>query len=144
MAYLCVLAAWGVTLWFLSAGNPAPKNGPDIPHLDKVAHFIYFSAGGVMLATCGLLIWPAFKRRKWTLLIAVTLIGSVIGRLDEYHQTFTPGRSGNDYGDWLADTLGGAAGALFIVLVVLPRIRHRRADPQKNAGKSQFIANSLD
>lgn len=144
VAYLCVLAAWGVILWFLSAGNPAPKNGPDIPHLDKVAHFLYFSAGGAMLATCGLVIWPCFKRRKGTLLIAVTLISSVIGRLDEYHQTFTPGRSGNDYGDWLADTLGGAAGALFIVLIVLPGIRHWVVNSQKNAGKSQFVSNSLD
>ena len=144
MAYLCVLAAWAITLWFLSAGNPAPKNTPDIPHLDKVAHFLYFLAGGIMLATCGLVIWPAFKRRKWIFFIGVTLMSSVIGRLDEYHQTFTPGRSGNDYGDWLADTLGGAAGAFFILWIVLPRIRHLVVNSQKNAEKSQLIANSLD
>ncbi|GEM_PF-198787 len=144
VAYLCVLAVWGTTLWFLSAGNPAPKNGPDIPHLDKVAHFLYFSAGGATLATCGLVLWPAFKRLQWRLLMAVTLVGSVIGRLDEYHQTFTPGRSGNDYGDWLADTLGAAAGALFVLLIVLPRIRHLGVKSQKNSEKSQITANSLD
>jgi len=53
----------------------------------------------------------------------VALVCSVIGRLDEYHQTFTPGRSGNDTGDWLADTLGGAAGAVFVLFLVLPGIR---------------------
>ena len=42
MAYLYLFAAWGITLWFLSAGNPAPKGGPEIPHLDKAAHVILF------------------------------------------------------------------------------------------------------
>ena len=74
----------------------------------------------------------------------VTLVGSVIGRLDEYHQTFTPGRSGNDYGDWLADTLGAAAGAFFVLLIVLPRIRHLGVKLKKNASKPQILPKSLD
>ena len=123
MVYLCLFGIWGLTLWFLSAGNPAPKNAPEIPHLDKLAHFLYFSAGGALLTTFGLVFWPDLKNRRRVLFVLVALMCSVIGRLDEYHQTFTPGRSGNDTGDWLADTLGGAAGAVFVLFLILPGIR---------------------
>jgi VanZ family protein len=123
VVYLCLFGIWGLTLWFLSAGNPAPKNGPEIPHVDKLAHFLYFSAGGALLTTVGLVFWPIFKNRRRRLFVLVALMCSVIGRLDEYHQTFTPGRSGNDTGDWLADTLGGAAGAVFVLFLILPGIR---------------------
>lgn len=123
VVYLSIFGIWGLTLWFLSAGNPAPKNGPEIPHLDKLAHFLYFSAGGASLATFGLVFRPDMKNRRWLLFVLVALICSVIGRLDEYHQTFTPGRSGNDTGDWIADSLGGAAGVIFVIYLILPGIR---------------------
>ena len=38
------------------------------------------------------------------------LVFAILGALDEYHQTFTPGRSGNDPFDWLADVLGASTG----------------------------------
>ena len=133
VAYLCLFVAWGVTLWFLSAGNPAPKNGPQIPHLDKVAHFVYFFIGGASLATCALVLWPSLRFFKWRLAVVVTVIISVIGRLDEYHQTFTPGRSGNDVGDWIADTLGGGAGAFVVLVIVLPKILHVIGKIKNNA-----------
>lgn len=123
MAYLCLFLGWTVTLWFLSANNPAPKNGPDIPHLDKVAHFGYFFIGGALLSTCVLVAWPTLKRHRRMLFLGLVLICSVIGRLDEYHQGFTPGRSGNDVGDWVADTVGGAVGVFFVLGVLLPGIK---------------------
>ena len=123
MAYLCLFGIWAVTLWFLSANNPVPKNGPEIPHLDKVAHFGYFFIGGALLATCVLVAWPALKWHRMSLFFALVVVCSVIGRLDEFHQGFTPGRSGNDTGDWVADTLGGAAGSFFVLGLVLPAIR---------------------
>jgi VanZ family protein len=46
------------------------------------------------------------------LALIVTLILSLIGILDEYHQSFFANRTGNDPGDWLADTLGALCGAL--------------------------------
>lgn len=49
---------------------------------------------------------------------AVIVIG-IVGILDEYHQSFTPGRSGNDPYDWLADVVGGMVGAL-----VFKRVHH--------------------
>lgn len=130
MAYLFLFGLWVVSLWCLSAGNPAPQNAPEIPHLDKVVHFTYFFIGGVLLTTSVLVAWPFWKERGIGLFIAVLLICSLIGRLDEYHQGFTPGRSGNDMGDWLADSLGGAAGAAMVIWLILPQIR--RFDGQGN------------
>ena len=45
-----------------------------------------------------------------SVLLAVVLI-SAFGVLDESVQQFTPGRSGGDLYDWIADTLGALAGA---------------------------------
>lgn len=45
------------------------------------------------------------------LITAAVVVIALIGALDEYHQSFTPGRSGNDPFDWLADLLGAIAGA---------------------------------
>ena len=54
--------------------------------------------------------------------IVVLIVGVLIGRLDEYHQSFTPGRSGNDNGDWLADILGAATGSWIMIKCMLPRL----------------------
>ena len=124
--YLCLFLAWGALLWLLSASEPSTRFGPEIPHFDKVLHFCYFAAGGSLLAAYSGLRWPALSRGK--LLLGVALVCSVIGRLDEYHQSFVPGRSGNDTGDWLADTLGGLFGAWLLVCYILSGIRQKRGE----------------
>ncbi len=129
-AYLCLFIAWGITLWFLSAGHPVPKDTPDIPHLDKLAHFSYFFGGGLLLATFSGLRFSDWSHRR--IFLSVLLLGCLIGRLDEYHQTFTPGRSGNDPWDWLADTIGIAAGAWVSLVVLLPQIKFLRKRIDQN------------
>ena len=117
-AYLCLFTLWLVTLCFLSASSPTIESTEIIPHLDKLMHFAYFSLGGGFLAAhCGLR-WPGLSQGR--LLLMVVIVCSIIGRLDEYHQGFVPGRSGNDTGDWLADTVGGFSGALFVIWFLLP------------------------
>jgi VanZ family protein len=57
------------------------------------------------------------------LVIGAAILGmALIGFLDEWHQLSTPGRSGGDPWDWLADLLGGAVGA-FIFKAVHVRLR---------------------
>lgn len=88
-----------------------PDGGPEIPHMDKVLHFGYFMGGAFILATWILL----RKDRAACLCLRILLpliLFAVIGALDEWHQTFTPGRSGNDPFDWLADLLGALTGIL--------------------------------
>ncbi len=106
--------SWSFVLWFLLltylSSGPVPEKTPglEIPYIDKVAHFGYFFGGAGLLAAAiryGKL-WPWKK-----LLIIIPLILSVIGVYDEYHQSFSAGRTGNDLGDWIADTLGGLFGA---------------------------------
>ena len=118
--YLCLFLAWGALLWFLSASEPSTRFGPEIPHFDKVLHFCYFAAGGSLLAAYLGLRWSSVTR--WKLALMAAMICCVIGRLDEYHQGFVPGRSGNDTGDWLADTLGGFSGVWAVMVLVLPRM----------------------
>ena len=85
--------------------------GPPIANSDKMGHFAVFG----MLAT--LVLRALCLRRAGTTLpryatwIAVLLV-SIYGMTDEWHQSFTPGRS-VEVGDWLADT----SGALLAVLL---------------------------
>ncbi|MGJ8656146.1 MAG: VanZ family protein [Akkermansiaceae bacterium] len=103
---------WFVTLWLLSSGNPEIKDALKIPHLDKVAHFCYYMAGGFCFAN-----FLHLKKSlpwNWKRIILVTfLTGALVGAIDEYHQTKTPGRTGNDPADWAADISGSLAGAYY-------------------------------
>jgi VanZ family protein len=100
------VAVWLAVLWLLSAQSDLPA-GPSIPGKDKIEHCLYFCAGGIffLLALYGrspvIPDWRALSLRG----MAFT---GLVGALDEFHQTFTPGRSGNDPWDWLADLSGGA------------------------------------
>lgn len=102
-------ACWVGLLWFLSAQPPRKFPQPDFPNVDKVVHFVYFMAGGMVLAMAGRLSYP--RRPALTSLVCVLVLAGV-GVLDEWHQLHTPGRAGGDGMDLLADVLGGFAGVL--------------------------------
>lgn len=76
---------------------------------DKVAHFGMFFLGAFILTAA---IRHSFKWSPWVIIPAVAIIMSLLGFLDEWHQIYTPKRSGADLGDWIADSLGGIAGAI--------------------------------
>lgn len=116
--WLAALVIWFAVLWILSSTQPSVPQAPPIPHLDKVAHFGYFFGGGGLLAALFYRLNPTSPRWGRIILGTVVLL-ALVGALDEYHQTFTPGRSGNDPWDWLADVLGALAGAL-----VFKRVHH--------------------
>ncbi|MFK7909384.1 MAG: VanZ family protein [Akkermansiaceae bacterium] len=137
--YFLMVIVWAVTLWFLSSGNPGSENAPKIPHLDKVAHFSYFLCGGAALAACLGLKWSDWTRFR--VFAIVTIIFVILGRLDEYHQSFTPGRSANDTGDWIADIIGAVVGALLVIIILIPRLLQR---VEKSSPKTRNVANSLD
>jgi VanZ family protein len=108
--WLILLAVWAVILFILSHQSNLFPPGPDIPNIDKVEHAAYFTLGGAVF-----FLWLRARRPGISFLAAAgctILFCSVIGALDEFHQSFIPNRSGNDLGDWTADTLGGVIGAL--------------------------------
>jgi len=102
---------WFAVLWKLSSMSGSSLPSFKVPNADKIAHFTYFFIGGVLLTNSFRLStrWP-----MRVIFVVVLLIIGGIGIVDEWHQTSTPGRSGNDRGDLLADCLGGGLAALFV------------------------------
>ena len=103
---------WLATICIASSFNTKlPEEVPKIPHLDKIFHFGYFFGGGIIL-TSWLLLRCSTKTSRLTRYLLPIIFFSFFGAIDEYHQTFTPGRSGNDLYDWLADFFGASLGVL--------------------------------
>ena len=85
---------------------------PDAAFLawDKINHFLAYAIGGWLAA-------GALRLSRPSMPVATRIIGAIViiaifGVIDEGLQTFTPGRTGGSLGDWGADVLGAAAGAL--------------------------------
>jgi VanZ family protein len=110
LTWFAAFAVWFGTLWWLSSKVQHFPPGLDFEFSDKVIHFGYFFGGGIFAAGFFLCqSWPRSARKS--VLLAIAAAG-LTGALDEYHQSFVPGRSGNDPADLTADLLGAGAGAL--------------------------------
>ena len=117
-AYVC----WFVLLYWLSEQPAFGPEGPKVRGLDKVAHATYF-AGGATGFGLGLLFWrPAFSRGVLFAILVTISLG--VGIFDEWHQSTTPGRDGNSWGDIAADVFGGVLG--FFLCQVLLRFAEKR------------------
>lgn len=108
--WLFSLALWLGVLWGLSSFTIPGAPRPPVDHLDKVAHFGYFFGGAILLSAYFFFKNPGAPAWRG-ILLTVILVVALVGALDEFHQSFVPGRSGNDLFDWLADVAGGAVGA---------------------------------
>jgi VanZ family protein len=93
--------AWPVVLavGIFLASSRSQIAEPDINHIDKVAHFAVYGLLATLLCRLG--------RRGWRTAGWALLAASLYGITDEWHQSFTPGRS-VEVADWLADTTGAA------------------------------------
>jgi len=98
------LIIWFVVLFTASAqASVLPPMFFTVQH--EFEHAGYFAAGGLCFYLALRAQTPGISALR--LAIATVLFCSLIGMFDEWHQTFTPGRSGNDVWDWTADTTGG-------------------------------------
>jgi VanZ family protein len=86
---------------------PSLTLGPDGLSLDKIAHF---SAYGILAA---LSLRATLTPRRVSTVLAVLVCVSVLGAVDEWHQSFIPGRS-MSFADWIADTAGATLGVLAV------------------------------
>jgi VanZ family protein len=94
---------WTAILFFASSQPTLPV---ELRHgTDKLAHFAAYTVLGMLLARGQV---DARISPFWPL-----LIGSAIGALDELYQGTVPGRNPS-VGDWVADTLGVAAGVALV------------------------------
>ena len=119
------LLGWACGILWLS--SLTPQQLPDAAFLDwdKVNHFIAFAVGG-WLAASALRVSRPRAAIASRIVLAIIIIAA-FGALDETLQAFTPGREGRNIHDWIADFLGGVAGAL---LILAPRPRLRRRAPR--------------
>ena len=85
---------------FFASGQPQIATPGFSFSIDKVAHFGVFGA----LATSVIRL-PTFRRAGWKGVLWVCVLVAIYGGLDEYRQSFTPGRA-VEFDDWLADILG--------------------------------------
>ena len=87
-------------LYWLS-DQPGGNTPPPFPGADKVVHFVlYAGLGGLLRLTINPVLW-------------VIALGSFYGVLDEFHQSFVPGRTADPF-DVLADILGTVFGCFVI------------------------------
>lgn len=90
-------------IFYLSHQEGASLPLPDIPFIDKFAHFIAYS----VLAITALFAVPVSVRRKYRkeIATAVIMFGLFYGITDELHQSFIPGRF-TSIADLCADLAG--------------------------------------
>lgn len=107
-----VLLGWGAGILSVSSvnGEFLPSALFSITFADKFIHFIAFALGGWVAAAALRFSFPSLPVAR-AILTAIVLVAA-FGVVDETWQTSTPGRMGGDQYDWIADFLGGIAGAL--------------------------------
>lgn len=106
-----LLGAWAIAAGLAAAilllsTRPNLHPAPLVPHLDKVAHFVEYALLGFFTARAlGLSGMKAVRAA-----ILACFGAGLFGRMDEWIQSFVPGRD-SSLADWAADSLGAAAGA---------------------------------
>jgi VanZ family protein len=107
------LFGWACAILWLSSLSPDELPDAAFAFWDKFNHFAAFAVGGWLAAAALRVSRPDFGRSV-VLTLAVTLVAA-FGLLDEWLQTITPGRTGANIYDWIADVLGAVAGGLLWV-----------------------------
>lgn len=101
----------------------------------KLAHFTIYTILGILLMSLAETFDFTNKKR---LLLSV-LIGFLYASLDEFHQSYTPGRTPL-FIDVIIDTLGVIVGSLF-VLICIKIIQNKRNKKIKEETKTNVVAN---
>ena len=103
------LICWAAAILYLSSLRPDELPDEAFLFWDKVNHFVAYALGGWLAAGALRLSRPSAPAVG--VIVAAVLLISGFGAADELWQEYTPGRSGGDGYDWIADTLGAVAGA---------------------------------
>ena len=74
--------------------------------IDKVLHFSIYTVFSYLLTR-----QFSYSMTRWKAAAFAVLFAVVFGALDEWHQSFIPGRS-TELADWRADSLGALVGAI--------------------------------
>jgi VanZ family protein len=124
------VAAWACAIIVLSSLSGERIEEINVLHLwDKAAHFAAFAVGGMLLALA--LRWNTEWLWRRIAIVSIAAI-SLFGATDEWHQLYTPKRSGADVRDWFADTLGAIVGAAITSQIYAQYQRKNRPAPTRN------------
>lgn len=105
------------TAIFIQSSFPGPKHVSSFFHIDKALHFFAYALLGVLFFRA--LRNSAIVHRKNLVFMLAILFTTIYGGLDEWHQSFVPGRT-PDWWDLAADFLGGCFG-VFMYQRILKR-----------------------
>ena len=109
LVYVPLIIYW--IMLFAATSLPAASM-PSVAVSDKIKHFSAFFGLSVLLSLT-LLYQDKILLFKKYFLVAALIICSLYGFVDEIHQSFVPGRN-SEFLDWVADSLGAAAGVLLV------------------------------
>lgn len=103
--------AWVVVLFLLSELRQVPEALRPLAALnDKLIHATLYAFLGAALA------WARVRSPRPLPHILLLALGYLYGALDEWHQSFVPGRS-PEFGDWVADVVGVTLGYLLTLFL---------------------------
>ena len=100
---------WFCLIWILSSLPSQHIPSVNIAFFDKLEHI-----GVYVVLSCLLGYWLSFKDWKLTIVILIYLVLLLLAGLDEYHQTYIPGREVSLY-DFMANSAGIIIGFLFFL-----------------------------
>jgi len=106
-----------LAIWLLSSRSsvPLPEN---IFGFDKLAHCVAYT---VLAFSLSLLVSRnRFRAAFWCNVLVIFLATILYGALDEFHQSFVPGRDMSVL-DWMADVTGAGLGICLSVLSIKQR-----------------------
>ena len=112
-----ILVMIGIFILSALPGNDPLLNSFELN--DKIKHVIAYFVLGISIC-----LWiPSAKWRQKTLICGVVMIAicTIFGISDEFHQSFVPGRRGNDIGDIVADFIGGFLAVIIFAYASLRR-----------------------
>lgn len=103
------MLVWAALIFTLSSIPDLGGSTSVVRYQDKIAHFGIFGILGFLMTRA-----VVFGRREagWRSVLAGLLVIAIYAALDEFHQSFVPGRS-VEVTDFLADCLG--AGVFSII-----------------------------
>ncbi|EIM78502.1 vanz family protein [Nitritalea halalkaliphila LW7] len=107
----------GISIALLLPGEAIPSEGPEIPYVDKIAHFTLFFFLGYSLGFASVHKKHRLKAlRKRYLFTIYLLFGVIYAIFIEYLQQLVPNRS-FEYADIIANLSGSAVGVSIFYFV---------------------------
>lgn len=97
-------------LIFIQSTFIVPDSIPELPYLDKAAHFLIYAGLGVLFIRAFRTL--CVNNRKLILISASIAAATFYGMSDELHQLFVPYRDASIM-DVVADAIGSSFGVLF-------------------------------